>query len=64
MNNKNLKIRMNEEWEVTKMKLQQKFAKITDSDVFLSKSNPDILSRLAKVLGKSKEEIQKIISEI
>jgi len=55
---------MNEEWEVTKMKLQQKFAKITDSDLFLSKSNPDILSRLGKVLGKSKEEIQKIISEI
>jgi uncharacterized protein YjbJ (UPF0337 family) len=52
-------------WNETKGKLKQKFAMLTDSDVLLVEGKHDeMLGRLQIKLGKTKEEIQKIISAI
>jgi len=52
-------------WNETKGKLKQKFAMLTDNDVLLIEGKEDeMLGRLQVKLGKTKEEIHKIISEI
>jgi uncharacterized protein YjbJ (UPF0337 family) len=52
-------------WNETKGKLKQKFAMLTDSDVLLVEGKQDeMLGRLQVKLGKTKEEIQKLISEL
>lgn len=52
-------------WNETKGKLKQKFAILTDNDLMLlDGKHEELLGRLQTRLGKSKEEIQKIISEI
>ncbi len=52
-------------WNEVKGKLKQKFALLTDSDVLLVEGKQDeMLGRLQQKLGKTKEEIQKIISEL
>jgi uncharacterized protein YjbJ (UPF0337 family) len=52
-------------WNETKGKLKQKFAKLTDSDLLLIEGKEDeMLGRLQVKLGKTKEEIHKIISEL
>ena len=52
-------------WNETKGKLKQKFAMLTDSDVLLVEGKRDeMLGRLQVKLGKTKEEINKIISEL
>jgi uncharacterized protein YjbJ (UPF0337 family) len=52
-------------WNETKGKLKQKFAMLTDSDVLLIEGKQDeMLGRLQVKLGKTKEEIQKLISQL
>lgn len=52
-------------WNETKGKLKQKFAMLTDNDVLFLEGNEDeMLGRLQIKLGKTKEEIQKLISEL
>lgn len=52
-------------WNETKGKLKQKFALLTDSDVLLVEGKQDeMLGRLQAKLGKTKEEIHKLISEL
>ena len=52
-------------WNETKGKLKQKFAILTDSDLLLLEGKEDeLLGRLQVKLGKSKEEIQKLITEL
>lgn len=52
-------------WNETKGKLKQKFAMLTDSDVLLVEGKHDeMLGRLQTKLGKTKAEIQKLISEL
>jgi uncharacterized protein YjbJ (UPF0337 family) len=52
-------------WEETKGKLKQKFAILTDSDLLLIEGKQDeLLGRLHLKLGRTKEELHKIISEI
>lgn len=51
-------------WNETKGKLKQKFAILTDNDLILLDGKKDeLLGRLQVKLGKTKEEIQKIIAE-
>ena len=53
------------DWDRTKGKLKQKFALLTDSDVLLVEGKQDeMLGRLQVKLGKTKEEIQKIIAAL
>jgi uncharacterized protein YjbJ (UPF0337 family) len=52
-------------WNETKGKLKQKFAMLTDNDMLLVEGKQDeMLGRLQIKLGKTKEEIQKLISEL
>jgi uncharacterized protein YjbJ (UPF0337 family) len=52
-------------WNETKGKLKQKFAMLTDSDLLFVEGKQDELSgRLQTKLGKTKEEIHKLISEL
>ena len=55
----------NGNWNETKGKLKQRFAMLTDNDVLLIDGKQDeLLGRLQTKLGKTKEEIHKIISEL
>lgn len=50
-------------WNEQKGKLKQKFAVLTDNDLMYEKGKKDeMLGKLQIKLGKSKEELQKIIS--
>jgi len=52
-------------WNETKGKLKQKFAMLTDSDMLLIEGKQDeMLGRLQVKLGKTKEEMHKIITEL
>ncbi len=52
-------------WEETKNKLKQRFAILTDNDLFLTDGKQDeLLIKLQLKLGKSKEELQKILNEL
>lgn len=49
-------------WEEQKGKLKQKFAEITDDDLlFLEGKKEEMLGKLQIKLGKTKEELHKII---
>jgi uncharacterized protein YjbJ (UPF0337 family) len=53
------------DWNITKGKLKQKFALLTDSDVLLTEGKQDeMIGRIQVKLGKTKEEVKKIISEL
>ncbi len=52
-------------WNEQKGRLKQKFATLTDSDlIFEEGKKEEMLGRLQIKLGKTKEEIHKIISSI
>ncbi len=53
------------DWEVQKGKLKQKFAKLTDNDLlFVDGKKDEMLGKLQITLGKSKEELQKLIEKL
>lgn len=52
-------------WDEQKGKLKQKFATLTDNDLMFSEGEKDeMLGRLQIKLGKTKEELRKIISAL
>lgn len=52
-------------WLETKEKLKKKFAKLTDNDlIFVEGKQDDVVKKLQVKLGKSKEEILKIITSL
>lgn len=52
-------------WKEIKGKLKQKFAMLTDSDLlFLEGKQEEMMGRLETKLGKSKEELKKLISDL
>ena len=53
------------DWNEAKGKLKQKFALLTDDDVLLTEGKFDeLFGRLQQKLGKTKEELHKLISEL
>ncbi len=53
------------DWEVQKGKLKQKFAQLTDNDLlFVEGKKEEMLGKLQITLGKSKEELQKLIEKL
>lgn len=59
------KLKMRGSWNEVKGKLKQKYADLTDDDLMLAEGKEDeLVGRLQKRLGKSKEEIQKEIEKI
>lgn len=52
-------------WNETKGKLKQKFVQLTDNDVLLLEGkHGELVERLQVALGKTKEEIHKLIAEL
>ena len=52
-------------WDEQKGKLKQKFATLTDNDLLFEEGKKEeMLGRLQVKLGKSKEELHKIISSL
>ena len=52
-------------WEEQKGKLKQKFASLTDNDLmFADGKKEEMYGRLQQKLGKSKDELRKIISDL
>lgn len=52
-------------WNETKGKLKQKYSELTDDDLAFSEGKEDeLLGRLQKKLGKTKDEIKKEIAEL
>lgn len=52
-------------WKEIKEKLKQQYAQLVDNDfLFADGKKDELLARLQIKLGKTKEEIQKIISEM
>ncbi len=52
-------------WNETKGRLKQKFAILTDNDLLLVEGKQDeLVGRLQTKLGKTKEEIQKLIANL
>lgn len=58
-------IELDGNWEEIKRKLKQKFAELTDSDVLLIEGKrEEMLGRLQIKLGKTREEIKQLISQL
>jgi len=54
---------LNGNWEKQKGKLKQKFATLTDNDLlFAEGKKEEMFGRLQVTLGKTKEELHKIIA--
>lgn len=52
-------------WNEVQGKLKQKYAQLTDDDLLYAEGKHDeLIGRLEKKLGKSKEEVRKIIGEL
>ena len=52
-------------WNELKGKLKQKFATLTDDDLLFAEGKKDeMMGKLQQKLGKSKEDLHKIISEL
>lgn len=52
-------------WNEQKGKLKEKFAILTDNDLMFEEGkNDELLGRLQIILGKSKEEVRKIIEAL
>ena len=52
-------------WNEQKGKLKQKFAQLTDNDLmFVEGKKDEMMGRIQIKLGKTKEEFEKIISDL
>lgn len=59
------KLRFKGTWNEVKGKLKQKYAELTDDDLQYTEGKEDqLLGRLQKKLGKSKDEIRKMINKV
>ncbi len=59
------KLEIKGNWNEAAGKLKQQYANLTDDDLlFVKGKEEELLGKLQKKLGKSKEEIEKIISKI
>ena len=59
------KLQFKGSWNETEGKLKQKYGQLTDDDLAFAEGKDDeLLGRLQKKLGKSKEEIRKVIENL
>lgn len=51
-------------WNITKGKLKQKFAQLTDDDLqFVDGKEDELVGRIQKRTGQAKEEVERVIDE-
>jgi uncharacterized protein YjbJ (UPF0337 family) len=59
------KLQMKGSWNELKGKLKQQYGNLTDDDLVFSEGKEDeLLGRLQKKLGKSKDEIRQMIEKL
>jgi uncharacterized protein YjbJ (UPF0337 family) len=59
------KLQMKGSWNELKGKIKQQYGNLTDDDLVFSEGKEDeLLGRLQKKLGKSKEEVRQIIEKL
>ncbi len=59
------KLQIKGSWNELKGKLKQQYGHLTDDDLVFSEGKEDeLLGRLQKKLGKSKEEVQQMIEKL
>ena len=59
------KLELKGSWNETKGKLKQKYADLTDDDLTFAEGKDDeLLGRLQKKLGRTKDEIRKEIADL
>jgi uncharacterized protein YjbJ (UPF0337 family) len=59
------KLQFKGSWNEAKGKLKQKYGQLTDNDLaFAEGADDELLGRLQKKLGKSKEELQREIQNL
>jgi len=52
------------DWNITKGKLKQKWAQLTDSDLeFAEGKHDELLGRIQKRTGESREAVEKVIKD-
>ncbi|CAN5842015.1 CsbD family protein [soil metagenome] len=52
------------DWNMTKGKLKQKWAKLTDDDLeYVEGQQEELLGRIQKVTGESREAVERAINE-
>ncbi|MGK7395602.1 MAG: CsbD family protein [Candidatus Cyclobacteriaceae bacterium M3_2C_046] len=57
-------LKMKGNWNETKGKLKRKYGELTDDDLQYSEGKEDeLVGRLQKKLGKSKDEVRKMIND-
>ena len=58
------KLEIKGDWNITKGKLKQKWAKLTDADVqFVEGKEEELLGRIQKATGETREAIEKVIKD-
>jgi uncharacterized protein YjbJ (UPF0337 family) len=58
-------LKLKGEWNETAGKLKQKYANLTDNDlIFQQGKEEELLGRLQTKVGKTKEQLRKIISKL
>ncbi len=59
------KLRLEGTWNQVKGKLKEKYAELTDDDLQYTEGKEDqLIGRIQKKLGKSKDEVRRIINNI
>ncbi len=59
------KLEMKGSWNDVKGKLKQKYAQLTDDDLLFEEGKEDeLLGRLEKKVGKSKEDLRQAIADL
>ena len=58
------KLEIKGDWNITKGKLKQKWAKLTDDDLlFVEGKSEELLGRIQKRTGETREAVEKAIKE-
>ena len=59
------KLRFKGSWNETKGKVKQQYGNLTDDDlVFAEGKNDELLGRLQKKLGKTKDEVRQMVEKL
>jgi len=52
------------DWNITKGKLKQKWAKLTDSDLqYVEGKHEELVGRIRKLTGETREAVEKVIKD-
>lgn len=60
-----VKLKIKGDWNILKGKLKQKFGDLTDDDlIFVKGKEEELLGRLQKKIGRTRQEIRDLLSKL